>query len=166
MLTVIFTPEISLRKFHQAFILAVVGKTTGSRVKTLLDVTLGLFPFDLFDVSSLVSYISRAIEDNVRATCGHLVEECVVVGYGRPSPALFVEALVSMDHDDLRREIIRLIRPFNSRRYVHERITSEKMVIVVPSKTLPRTATKGNIRRKVVENAYKSKLDAIYSSSQ
>jgi hypothetical protein len=118
-----------------------------------------------FDPPRLTWFICRAIEDNVRATCGRLVGECVVVGYGRPSPALFVEALVDMDHDDLKKEIVRLIRPFNSRRYVHERITSEKMVIVMPSNTLPRTATKGNIRRKAVEDAYKSQLDAIYGSS-
>jgi hypothetical protein len=34
----------------------------------------------------------RSIEDNVRATCGELVFECIVVGNGRSSPALFVEA--------------------------------------------------------------------------
>jgi hypothetical protein len=108
--------------------------------------------------------IYRAIEDNVGTTCGHLVAECIVVGYGRPSPILFVEPSTDMDHDELKREIIRATRPFNSRRYLHEQILDEKMVVVVPRKTLPRTASKGNIRRKAVEEAYKDQLDAIYAS--
>jgi len=50
------------------------------------------------------------------------------------------------------------------RRYLHERITSTKFIVVVPSGTLPRTATKGNIRRKAVEEAFGPQLDLIYSS--
>jgi hypothetical protein len=92
------------------------------------------------------------------------VSQCVVVGYGRPSPTLFVEPAVEMDHGQLKTQIFRATRPFNSRRYLHEQIISEKMIVVVPQKALPRTASKGNIRRKAVEEAYKSQLDALYGT--
>ena len=66
---------------------------------------------------------TRAIEENVRATCGDLVDECIVVGSGRASPALFVEPATEMDHEKLKVEIIRRTRAFHARRYLHERIT-------------------------------------------
>lgn len=110
---------------------------------------------------------TRAIEDNARQTCADLIGECIVVGNGRPSPALFVEPAqgVQMDDARLRREIIRRTRHFHSRRYLHERITSQKMVVVVPRGTLPRTATKGNIRRRAVEDMFKAELDAMFASA-
>jgi len=104
----------------------------------------------------------RAIEDNVRLTCGNLIEECIVVGTGRPSPALFIEPAGDMDAEKLKKEIIRKTRQFHSRRYLHERISSADMIFVVPRKTLPRTATKGNLRRKAVEEAYVAQLDRAY----
>lgn len=108
---------------------------------------------------------TKAIEDNVRATCADLVAECVVVGNGRPSPALFVETKVETNEDALKRTIIRRIRPFHERRYLHERIASAAYVFIVPKGTLPRTATKGNIRRKAVEEAFRAELDKVYGSS-
>lgn len=105
---------------------------------------------------------TRAIEDNVRATCGDLVDQCIVVGSGRPSPALFIEPKVDMDHEQLKKEIIRRTRQFHSRRYLHERITSTDLIIVVDPMSLPRTATKGNIRRNAVEDEYRQELDEIY----
>lgn len=86
---------------------------------------------------------TRAIEENLRATCGDLVDECIVVGTGRPSPALFVEPKVTMDEEKLKREIMRRTREFHSRRYLHEQITDPELVIVVESKELPRTAVSG-----------------------
>lgn len=88
---------------------------------------------------------TRAIEDNIRATCGDLVDECIVVGTGRQSPALFIEPSTEMDHEKLKREIIRRTRGFHARRYIHERITDEELVIIVDSKTLPRTAVRSFI---------------------
>lgn len=135
---------------------------------------------DLFHEVSAGRYISRgrdddwiksnnglrcdtmSIEDNVRKMCGSLIEECVVVGNARPSPTLFIEAAVDMDHTKLKKEIIRKTRLFHSRRYIHERITSPQFIIVVPSKSLPRTATKGNIRRRAVEELFKAELDQVY----
>lgn len=109
---------------------------------------------------------TKAIEDNVRATCDELISQCIVVGNARPSPVLFVEAspTLKMDGERLKKEIVRRTRHFHSRRYLHERITSAKMVVVVPAGTLPRTVTKGNVRRRAVEDMFKSELDAIFSA--
>ncbi|KAJ7693901.1 hypothetical protein B0H17DRAFT_932562 [Mycena rosella] len=106
---------------------------------------------------------TKAIEDNARAMCGELISECVVVGNGRPNPLMFVEPGTAMEHEKLRVDIIRKTRLFHSRRYVHERIPSAEMIIVVPRGSLPRTATKGNIRRKAVEDLYKTQIDKIFS---
>jgi len=105
----------------------------------------------------------RAIEDNALAMCGNLIAQCIVVGSGRPSPVMFVEPGVDMDHGKLKKEIVRKTRHFHSRRYLHERITSSDMIVIVPRQSLPRTATKGNIRRKAVEEAHKTLLDQIYA---
>lgn len=75
---------------------------------------------------------------------------------------MFIEPAVEMDHDKLKKEIIRKTRQFHSRRYLHERITSPNMIVVVSPQTLPRTATKGNIRRKAVEEGFKTEIDAIF----
>jgi acyl-coenzyme A synthetase/AMP-(fatty) acid ligase len=105
---------------------------------------------------------TKAIEDNVRTTCMDLIAECIVVGSGRPCPALFVESAVNIDHAKLKKEILRRIKPFHTRRYLHERITSTNCIVVVPANTLPRTATKGNIRRKAVEEQFRTVLDAMH----
>ena len=69
-----------------------------------------------------------------------------------------------MDAEKLKEEIIGRTKQFHSRRYIHERITSTKHVIIVERGTLPRTATKGNIRRQTVEDRYKELLDGIYGT--
>lgn len=108
---------------------------------------------------------TRAIEDNVRMTCADLVVECVVVGNGRPSPALFVEAKPGLAPEKVKRDILRRTRHFHARRYLHESITSAELIFVVPPGTkLPRTATKGNIRRQAVEDQFREELDKAYAS--
>lgn len=109
---------------------------------------------------------TKAIEDNARAMCGTFIAECVVVGTGRPSPVMFIEPGVEMNHDKLKKEIFRKIRLFHSRRYLHEQIVSPDMIVVVPKSTLPRTATKGNIRRKAVEEAFKPQIDEIFARAR
>lgn len=109
---------------------------------------------------------TKSIEDNVRATCADLVSECIVVGNGRPSPALFVEAAnPDANPEVLKRNILRRIRLFHSRRYLHEQITKTNFILVVPKDTLPRTASKGNVRRRAVEDAFKADLDRVYGIS-
>lgn len=75
---------------------------------------------------------------------------------------MFIEPAVEMEHDRLKKEILRKTRQFHSRRYLHERISSPNMIVVVPPQTLPRTVTKGNIRRKAVEEAFKTEIDQIF----
>ena len=105
----------------------------------------------------------RSIEDGVRATCGELIFDCVVVGNGRIRPTLFVEASEKcpMDVEKLKEEVVERMKQFNHRHYAQERITSTKHVVVVEHGTLPRTPTKGNIRRRAVEDEYKELLDGI-----
>lgn len=105
---------------------------------------------------------TRAIEENARMTCGDLIADCIVVGNYRPSPVLFVEPKADVDLEKLKKDIIRRTRHFHSRRYLHERIISANFIVVVPKHTLPRTASKGNIRRKAVEESFKIQLDCIY----
>ncbi|KAG6828193.1 hypothetical protein H0H92_008812 [Tricholoma furcatifolium] len=105
---------------------------------------------------------TKAIEDNALAMCGNIISRCVVVGSGRPSPVMFIEPASDMDPEKLKKEIVRKTRHFHSRRYLHERITQTDMIVVVPPQSLPRTVTKGNIRRKAVEEAYKSQIDQIF----
>ncbi|KAF8064420.1 hypothetical protein FPV67DRAFT_221742 [Lyophyllum atratum] len=105
---------------------------------------------------------TKAIEENVLAMCGNLIAHCVVVGSGRPSPVMFIEPSSDVEVERLKKEIIRKTRHFHSRRYLHERITHTDMIVVVPPQSLPRTATKGNIRRKAVEEAFKSQIDQIF----
>lgn len=104
----------------------------------------------------------RAIEENVLQVCGDLVDSCIVVGTGRPSPALFVETTSNINHEHLKQTILERIRPFHARLYLHERITSTSLIIAVPPSSLPRTTTKGNIRRQTVEVEYQALLDNIY----
>lgn len=97
--------------------------------------------------------------------CGPLISECIAVGTGRPSPVLFVESNMEVAESKLKKEIWRKIRRFHDRRYEHEKISSAEMIIVVPKGSLPRTSSKGNIRRKAVEEAYKPQLDKLYGIS-
>jgi len=109
---------------------------------------------------------TKAIEDNVRATCGDIISDCIVVGNRRPSPVLFVEPLYDIIEDEklqrLKKDIIRRTRHFHARRYEHERLAGTKFVVVVEKGVLPRTATKGNIRRRAVEEKYETLLDNIF----
>jgi hypothetical protein len=70
-----------------------------------------------------------------------------------------------MDAAKMRRDILRRIRKFHSRLYLHERISSIKNIVIVNRGELPRTATKGNIRRKATEDTYKAKLDEIFANA-
>lgn len=105
---------------------------------------------------------TRSIEENALTTCGDLIADCIVVGNGRPSPVLFAEPRSDVDEEQLKKAIWRRIRPFHARRYLHERIMSSEFVKIIPPNTLPRTATKGNIRRRAVEETFRAELDQIY----
>ncbi|KAL0572811.1 hypothetical protein V5O48_009156 [Marasmius crinis-equi] len=107
---------------------------------------------------------TKAIEENVRRTSGDLIFECVAVGYGRPSPALLVEPALTHDSadQDLKQKIFDRIQPFNSLFREHERIVSPNLILLVSRNTLPRTETKGNVKRKAAEDMFKEMLDRVY----
>ncbi|KAL6407600.1 hypothetical protein AUP68_08619 [Ilyonectria robusta] len=114
---------------------------------------------------------TRAIEDNAMEVCSEdLISAAVVVGSGRPSPALFVEPRQEITKESLRdalafkNEILRRITPFHERRYIHERIEDARLIILVPKSTLPRTG-KGTIQRKMIERDYREVLDRMYSNA-
>ena len=164
--TVTSTPAISSSRLNLESIFLGVEGVIGSRSSVVSGVIPGKSPQPgAHRPKTLIIDQFRSIEDNVRATCGELVFECVVVGNGRPSPALFVEASekCTIDSEELREEIVRRMRQFHSRRFIHEQITTEH-IAVVERGTLPRTATKGNVRRQAVEDQYKELLDSIYST--
>lgn len=132
-----------------------------------LEVTPGEYIFcgrddDWIKSESSLRCDTKSIEDNVRVTCEDLVSNCVVVGNGRPTPSLFVEPIAEGDAQKLQQEIYRRIRPFHARRYLHERIPSSDSIFVVGRGVLPRTAVKGNIRRRAVEQNFKAELDRLY----
>ena len=49
-------------------------------------------------------------------------------------------------------------------RLTHEQIVDPKMIVIVERGSLPRTATKGNVQRKLTEEKYREVLDGIFSS--
>lgn len=115
-----------------------------------------------------------SIEANVMETCGDdLVSAVVVVGVGRPCPTMIIEPRdksLSSDGADaedavreLKEDVLRRITPFHKRRYMHERIDDTRYIIVVSQGTLPRTVTKGNVRRKEAEQAFETVLNAVYA---
>ena len=160
------TPVISSSRLNLESTFPGVEGVIGSRSRMVLGVTPSKSPRPgAHRPKALIIGQLRSIEDNVRATCDELVFECIVVGNGRPSPTLFVEASekCTIDSGELKEEIVRRTKQFHSRRFIHERITTEH-IVVVERGTLPRTATKGNVRRQAVEEQYKELLDSIYGT--
>ncbi|KAF4979159.1 hypothetical protein FZEAL_4587 [Fusarium zealandicum] len=108
-----------------------------------------------------------SLERNAMESCGSdLISAAVVVGAERSSPVLIVEPKDGASDEEishLKDKILARITAFHKRRYVHERIDDTRFILVVPRGTLPRTATKGNIQRKKVEESLRNELDKIYS---
>ncbi|KAL3965641.1 hypothetical protein ACCO45_002645 [Purpureocillium lilacinum] len=108
---------------------------------------------------------TRSLEQKVMETCGDdLVGLAVVIGTGRPLPALVVEPREEskLPAEDLKTELLNRISQFQAQRYIHERVVSPKRVLVVPRNGVPRVMTaKGTLRRQDVEMAFKDALDRI-----
>lgn len=111
---------------------------------------------------------SRVIEENTLKSFPDLLAECIVVGNGRPSPALLIElepgAAALGDADSVRRELYKRIRHFQSRRLAHEKIASMELIVVVPRNAWPRTPV-GLIRRVDVEQKFRRELDRAYAAA-
>ncbi|KAJ7983251.1 acetyl-CoA synthetase-like protein [Mycena polygramma] len=110
---------------------------------------------------------TKSIEDHVLATCSDLVQNCVVVGHYKPAVVLFVEPIspIASPKDDgvLKSDVFARISAFNSRLFPHEKINDLSQIVSVSAGSLVRTAEKGNIRRKAVEDEHSLVLKKIYS---
>ncbi|KAL3601743.1 hypothetical protein FPOAC2_06017 [Fusarium poae] len=112
-----------------------------------------------------------SLESEAMQVCeADLISAVSVIGYGRPSPAMVVEAknddILHVDKDELlafKQHIVQRIAPFHQRKYFHERIDDVRLVFVAAKGTLPRTA-KGNIMRKAVEEMFRMELDQNYDA--
>ncbi|KAI5794970.1 acetyl-CoA synthetase-like protein [Pyronema domesticum] len=115
---------------------------------------------DLMKMANGLCCEPRWVEEEVMRRCQDLVVACVVVGQGRRGPAVFVE--VEREREGLRGTIVERLRDWMEERYLHERVTEQRFVVVVKKGELPRTETKGNVRRKAVEEQWKGVLDEMY----
>jgi len=105
---------------------------------------------------------TKAIGDFIKHTCSDIVSELLVVGTGRPSPALLLELVDGHAGDQaLKKELVERLEPFNRRRFKHEQIYIDK-IIFLEKGSLPRTSTKGNIRRNAAEVQFKEEIEAAY----
>ncbi|KAK7043957.1 hypothetical protein VNI00_008125 [Paramarasmius palmivorus] len=107
---------------------------------------------------------TSAIEENVRTLCSNLITECVVVGVKRPFPSVIVEIPPELEgpHASLKEEIFRRIQPSQVELLMHERIPSSRYIFIVQKDRIPRTNTKGNVRRRAAEDALRAELDEAY----
>ncbi|KAL0060050.1 hypothetical protein AAF712_013173 [Marasmius tenuissimus] len=113
-----------------------------------------------------------SIEKDARAACQSLsgFKDCIIIGSGRPSPVLVVEfdlqASTSELEAELKKDIFHRIQTSPATQWFpHEKIASPDSIIVVPARSLSRTATKGVIRRKAVEEDMREKLDEIFGEN-
>lgn len=121
----------------------------------------------------VVRYAS-AVESNIMQTCNDIVHTCVATGSYRPSLVLFVELACSTsagsnqfpDELALKNEIIRRIAPAQVKMWAHEMILDPRQIRVVPGGTMPRTGSKGNVKRKAVEAMFKEELDELYEAME
>ncbi|KAF8519897.1 acetyl-CoA synthetase-like protein [Hysterangium stoloniferum] len=103
---------------------------------------------------------TKAIETYTNKQCSDVITDCIVVGGGRFSPTLIVEANShGFDEAKVKAEVAIRLEAFNERLYQYERIKSTH-ILVVGAGTLPRTG-KGNIPRGVVEKRFKAQLDEL-----
>ncbi|KAM5363911.1 hypothetical protein ACJZ2D_011763 [Fusarium nematophilum] len=118
---------------------------------------------DWIKMESSLRCDTSSIEANAMQTCRDLISSVVVVGAARPCPAMVAEMKGGdVDEASLKSEILERITPFHKRRYAHERIEDARLILVVPGGTLPRTATKGSVRRAAVEKLFKADLNRVY----
>ncbi|KAL0571581.1 hypothetical protein V5O48_010375 [Marasmius crinis-equi] len=112
---------------------------------------------------------ARSIEDDAKALCRdlELFSDCIAAGSNQPSPVLIVEASVADTDEEkrLKQDIFKCIVDSDShkKRFPHEQIASADAIIIVPPGSMTRTVSKGNIRRKAVEDALGDRIRAVFS---
>lgn len=106
---------------------------------------------------------TKYIEEQVYNLCESLISICVVVGAGKPSPALLVEPSSAniVDAADIVRQIGEKVAPINEGGFPCERINPNHILLLPPGE-LPRTPFKSNINRVAAERKFRSEIDALY----
>lgn len=108
--------------------------------------TLWVKPFlSPFEPISWRRVIVRYLENQVSLTCKELISAWVVVGSGKPSPALLAEP--AEDHQygsSLKEEVGERVKLINQHGFPHERIHPSH-VLILPPGTLPRTPVSGEL---------------------
>ncbi|KAJ4128895.1 hypothetical protein NW768_007417 [Fusarium equiseti] len=113
-----------------------------------------------------------SLEAGVMQTCENdLISAVSVIGSGRLSPAMVVEAkddLILEAGEDkllaLKNQIIFRTALFQKQKYAHVWISDPRLVFVVAKSTLPRTP-KGNVMRKAVEKLFAKDLDECFPTT-
>lgn len=98
-------------------------------------------------------------------TCSDLISNCVAVGFHRPLLVLFVEVDAYTEAEtDIKQQVLQRLALVQSTMWHHQRILLEKQIRVVEAGSLPRTGSKGNIRRKAVEEMFEEELDRLFAT--
>ncbi|GJJ09091.1 hypothetical protein Clacol_003313 [Clathrus columnatus] len=108
---------------------------------------------------------AKYIEDKISYLCRDLLSSFVVVGQGRPCPALLAEP---QDESNItstifRKTLLTRLEPLNSSKimgYQHERIKPE-CVIILPKGSLPILPGKETVVRSKAESMFKEMLDRM-----
>lgn len=116
---------------------------------------------------------AKYLEDKIAYLCHDLISRHVVVGSGRPSPALLVEPVNDPENEvvvnghektSLQSIIAFRLQPFfeSSKLYPHEVIKSP-YIFVLPKGSLPLSSMKGRVMRSKTEGMFKEMLDKAYT---
>ncbi|GJJ09099.1 hypothetical protein Clacol_003321 [Clathrus columnatus] len=108
---------------------------------------------------------AKYLEDKIAYVCHDIISAFVVVGQGRPTPALLVEPqeeLNTLSTTIFHNTLVSRLGEVNSTSYPHEKITPER-IIVLPKGSLPISSLKGTVMRSKAELKFKSLLDKVYT---
>ncbi|GJJ09090.1 hypothetical protein Clacol_003312 [Clathrus columnatus] len=122
---------------------------------------------DSFILANAALCDARYIEDRVAYLCHDLLSSFVVIGQGRPCPALLAEPRDESNITSItfRRTLLTRLEPLNSPKvmgYQHDRIKPE-YVITLPKGSLPLSPGKGAVVRSKAELMFKETLDEVYA---
>ncbi|GJJ08948.1 hypothetical protein Clacol_003168 [Clathrus columnatus] len=110
---------------------------------------------------------AKYIEDQISCLCHDLLSSFVVVGQGRPCPALLAEPRYQSDitSTTFRKTLLTRLEPLNSSKFMgyrRERIKPE-YVIILSKGSLPISPGKGAVVRSKAELMFEEMLDKVYA---
>lgn len=122
---------------------------------------------------------AKYLEDRIAYLCHGLVSSFVVVGSGRPSPALLVEPTLELQNTDADNHahdqtsfhnlLASRLKPLisgkdGSNLFPHELIKPE-LIAILPKGSLPISSLKGTVMRSKAEEKFKGLLDKLYTDA-